>query len=51
LQINAFLKLPAKKAENKTYMNQQLGATLQEMPSVLTGLLFMAHRNTSFVHK
>jgi len=51
LQINAFLKLPSKKAENKTYMNQQLGVTLQEMPGVLAGSLFMAHRSTSFVHK
>jgi len=51
LQIKGLLKLPSKKAQIKIYMNQQLAAVLEQMPSVSTGLAFMAHRSTGFVHK
>jgi hypothetical protein len=51
LQIKGLLKLPSKKAQIKSYMNQWLTPVLEEMPSVPTGLGFMAHRSTGFVHK
>jgi hypothetical protein len=51
LQIKGLLKLPAKKAENKNDMNQQLSGDCAERIAVGTPSVLMAHRSTSFVHK
>jgi hypothetical protein len=51
LQIKGLLKLPAKKAKNKTYMNQALVDESGLEITLGTASLPMAHRSTSFVHK
>jgi hypothetical protein len=51
LQIKGLLKLPSKKAENKTLMNQQLALDCVGEMAIGAACLAMAHRNTSFVHK